>query len=224
LVVSKKEVKGENIIWEKKGTKENASTLIFTAHYDTVSLDKKSFKVDEKSEMPGADFNGSGVSIALALVKMLAPLSIEENVRIVFLDYQSMALMGSYEYAQKIKNEKVIGVLNLEMLGHDSRFYDKQKSIGNMKAYLRSNDADDKLLELTQKYSKSYDVGIKFVPLKNDFASSDNIRFWESGVSAITFSQDWENDFNEKRFQTAQDFPETLNQDTFYRVYLYFAG
>lgn len=224
-IEKKKDTQGENIVWEKKGSRENAKTIVLTAHYDTVSHVKKDMAIDEGASMPGADFNASGVSVLLALIKTLAPIKFEENIKIVFLDFQSLALMGSYEFSKTIKEDKnILGILNLEMLGHDSRFYDKKKQIGNMKAYLRSSGEDDELLELTKKYAKGHDVGIRFSPLKNDFASSDNIRFWESGISSITFSQDWENDFNEKRFQTAQDFPETLNQDTFYRVYLYFAG
>jgi hypothetical protein len=39
-----------------------------------------------------------------------------------------------------------------------------------------------------------------------------------------TFSQNWEDDFNPKFYQTPQDTPETLNHQTLYSSYQYLGG
>ena len=46
--------------------------LIFMAHYDTVSFGKNNMRIDPLSKMPGADFNASGVSLSMQLVKLLS--------------------------------------------------------------------------------------------------------------------------------------------------------
>lgn len=219
---------GKNFIWEKKGSQSD-KMIIITAHYDTVSHDSKTLKIDTNSLMPGADYNASGVIIGLSLVKLLHDLDLKHTVRIVFLDAQAIGFLGSYDYAQKLKKEKdsIWGVFNLEMLGHDSKKFDKKKKYKNYKAYARSikNDPDSKdkkLFDKINSFNKKASVNIKFELNRNDFISSDNFRFWDEGIPAITFSQNWEDDFNPK-YQTGNDFPETLNQESLYNSYRYIA-
>jgi hypothetical protein len=56
------------------------------------------------------------------------------------------------------------------------------------------------------------------------FENSDNFRFWENGFIGGTFTQNWEDDFNPKFYQTPQDTPETLNHQTLYSAYQYLGG
>lgn len=219
---------GKNFIWEKKGSQKD-KMIIITAHYDTVSHDSKTLKIDTSSLMPGADYNVSGVIIGLSLVKLLHDQDLKHTVRIVFLDAQTIGFLGSYDYAQKLKKEKdsIWGVFNLEMLGHDSKKFDKKKKYKNYKVYARSikNDPDSKdkkLFDKINSFNKKTSVNIKFELARNDFISSDNFRFWDEGIPAITFSQNWEDDFNPK-YQTGNDFPETLNQESLYNSYRYIA-
>jgi hypothetical protein len=219
---------GKNFIWEKKGSQSD-KMIIITAHYDTVSHDSKTLKIDTSSLMPGADYNVSGVIIGLSLVKLLHDQDLKHTVRIVFLDAQAIGFLGSYDYAQKLKKEKdsIWGVFNLEMLGHDSKKFDKKKKYKNYKVYARSikNDPeskDKKLFDKINSFNKKASVNIKFELARNDFISSDNFRFWDEGIPAITFSQNWEDDFNPK-YQTGNDFPETLNQESLYNSYRYIA-
>lgn len=218
---------GKNFIWEKKGT--SGKTLIFTAHYDTVSHDPKTLRVNPNSKMPGADYNASGVAVALSLVDLLYNQQLHHSVRIVFLDAQSIGFLGAYDYAQKLKSESdsIIGVINLEMLGHDSKHFDKAKKYKNFKVYSRDKqqDPDGKDLQLLEAFSKStkkMSVNIKFDITQNNFNNSDHFRFWDVGIPALTFTQNWEDDFNPK-YQSGNDFPETINQDTLYNAFKYLA-
>ena len=60
------------------------------------------------------------------------------------------------------------------------------------------------------------------VDKQNNFNNSDHFRFWDVGIPAIALTQNWEDDFNTK-YQTGNDFPETINQETFYNAYQFIA-
>lgn len=220
-----KDVKGHNIIWENKG--KSGKVLIFTAHYDTISHYKESLRINLQDPMPGADYNGSGVAIGLGLVDRLSKANLVHTIRVVFLDYQGLGVLGAEHYAHSIKDEadKVIGVMNLEMLGHDSKAFDKNKKTGNYALYLRDSKdlagykQDMELVKIFRRYESKCRFSVRFKVKANGFKSSDHTRFWEKGFSAITFSQDWEDDFNHKRYQTKNDFVETLNQKSLWDSY-----
>lgn len=223
-----KDVKGTNLIWEKQGIAPN-KVLVITAHYDTISLDTKNLSIPDDQAMPGANYNASGVSVALALIKVLAEIDLNYSVRVAFLDWQGLGYLGSYDYARELKKwsgegKEILGVMNLEMLGQDTSYLDKAKKTGNMALYLRSDSEEEKwakkLVELGSKVESKVDFEIK----PNNFDQSDTFRFWEQGLKAVTFSQNWEDDFNPKFYQTAQDTPETLNHDTLYGAYRFVGG
>lgn len=214
--------KGHNIIWEKKG--ESPETIVVTAHYDTISHDKNTLMINTKDSMPGADYNGSGVTVALGIIDRISKLDLKKTVKVVFLDYQTVGVLGSFHLLDDLKSNRnnIKGVFNLEMLGHDSKFFDKNKKQGNLSLYLRSKStkeghkADLSLVNIVHRYKKNCKYSVTFEEKANDFKSSDHIRFWNDGLAAITFSQNWEDDFNEKNYQTKNDFVETLNQKSLY--------
>ncbi|MBA2404065.1 MAG: M28 family peptidase [Bdellovibrionales bacterium] len=216
-------VQGVNIIWEKAGL-DPSKILIITAHYDTISHDPTTLLIAEKSPMPGANYNASGVSVALGLVKTLALIDLNYTVQVVFLDYQGIAFLGSYRFATEAKKvgKTVMGFLNLEMLGQDTSFFDKTKKTGNMGVYFRPQDAKF-IQSLTQHGSKITNKVI-FEHKATGFENSDNIRLWDSGYTGGTFTQNWEDDFNPKFYQTPQDTPETLNHQTLFYSYQYIGG
>lgn len=224
LVDAKKSIPVRNITWEKTGIKAD-KVLVVTAHYDTISHDKNTLLVKEKEPMPGANYNASGVAVALGLIKVLTDIDLNYSVRVVFLDWQGIGFHGSQVYAKELKTAgDIMGVINLEMLGQDSSYLDKTKKTGNMSVYLR-DDANEmrfvkKLVDHGSKITKKVSFEIK----PNGFESSDNFRFWEQGFLAVTFSQNWEDDFNPKFYQTSQDTSETLNHETLWHAYQYVGG
>ncbi len=221
-------VQAHNIVWEKTGLNPK-KILVVTAHYDTITVDPKSMTINMKGQMPGANYNGTGVAIALSLVKVLSQIDLNYTVRVVFLDWQGIGYLGSYQYAKVLEDDKksgkeLIGVINLEMLGQDSTFLDKTKKTGNMVVYGRqlASDANwaGKLIEKGDKMG----TRVNFELRANNFEQSDTFRFWERGIPAVTFSQNWEDDFNPKFYQTSQDTPEVLNHETFYGAYKFIGG
>ncbi len=229
---SVKDIKGVNFIWEKKGSKKPDEVIILGANYDTLLNDPKSLIVDSKNSMPGADNNGTGVAALISMVELLDKLDLPRTVRIVFFDFEELGFLGSHAYVDKMlssmSNDKVVGYVNLVMLGNDSKRDDKEKKFSNMKVYLRNptekNSSDDlKLLKLiTESGNRLYGT-IEFKPEANSMNSSSHISFWEAGLPAICFSQNWESDFN-PRFHTSNDFVETLNMNTYIQAFRYITG
>jgi len=214
-----------NIVWQKEGLNSN-KTLVIVAHYDTASHDPKTLTINKNEPMPGANYNASGVSVALSLVKVLAQLKLNYNVQVVFLDSQAFGFLGSKLHADELAKSKqeIMGVFNLEMLGQDSTYFDKTKQKGNLKLYYRPVDREERLARRVLDLGGKFSQKVQFSGLANNFENSDNFRYWEKDFNTLTFTQDWENDFNPKFYQTKLDTPETLNHETLYESFLYIGG
>jgi hypothetical protein len=227
-----KNVEGRNIIWEKRGSVRPNDLLILTAHYDTVIFDDKG-NLSLKGPMPGADDNASGVATALAMIKLFSHMDLPITVRVVFLDWEEFGSLGSKafasKYAPEIKEKNLIGFINLEMLGHDSKVGDKENHLGNMRLYIQRPGTPNhevhkgfanKLLEKGKKVEKS----IRFKIIANSQNLEGDMSFWRPSWPAVSFSQNWQDDPNVKRNHTSNDFPETLNSRTLYYSYRFIAG
>jgi Zn-dependent M28 family amino/carboxypeptidase len=102
-----------NIIAELMGASSPETLLIVGAHYDSVST------------TPGADDNASGVAGLLGLARALADAKIGKTVRFVAFALEEWPVyrssnMASYHYALSLKekNERVEGMICLEMIGY----------------------------------------------------------------------------------------------------------
>jgi len=222
---SLKDTSAVNLIWEKTGI-NTKKWLVITAHYDTISHNPQTLLIDDKANMPGANYNGSGVAVLLSLIKVLAQTDLNYSVQVVFLDWQGVGFLGSLQHAQALKRSgrEVMGVMNLEMLGQDTSYFDKTKKTGNMSVYYRSEPQEESFVKQLTGHGKMITEKVSFEMKPKGFENSDNIRFWEEGFLAATFTQNWEEDFNPKFYQTPQDTPETLNHDTLYHGYRYLGG
>lgn len=229
---SLKDPKGVNFVWEKKGSKKPDEVLILGANYDTILNDPKTLIVDTKGNMPGADNNATGVVALLSLIETLDQLDLPKTIRIVFFDFEELGFSGSRSFVDKmitnVGNEKIVGYINLVMLGNDSKRDDKEKKYGNMKLYLRNpadkgSELDLKLTKIIQENGKHTNPLVEFTAEANSMNSSSHISFWEAGIPAVCMTQNWESDFN-PRFHTPNDFIETLNLNTYLQTFRYITG
>lgn len=219
--------KGVNFIWQKKGATKAEEVIVLTANYDTLLKDPKTGKMILKGEMPGADNNGSGVSMLLSMMEILNKLEIPKSVMLVFLDAEEFGAQGSKEFVKSLNNEvKIAGFINLTMLGHDSRTTDTEKKLNNLKLYTSGSEADSAFGKIMTKMGeKEYGV-ISFKEEKiNDGASSLGFpataeNFWGAGFVGITLTQNRQTDLN-PRYMTSNDFAETLNIATYTNVFKY---
>ncbi len=224
---SKKKNSGTNIIWEKKGSKYPNEVIIIGANYDSIVHDKKTLKVLPDHEAPGADNNGSGVAVALSMIEVLSTLDLPRTVKVVFLDFEELRFLGSKDFAGKHlkKDQEIAGFINLVMLGHDCVRTDAKKKKGNMKLYGRRNNRLDRTLATVLiRAGKKMTHNIEFSYSPNSFNSSGHISFWGHPMGVLTFTQNWDADFNNERYHTSDDFVETLNMKTLYNSFKYITG
>ncbi|MFW5887499.1 MAG: M28 family peptidase [Bacteriovoracia bacterium] len=232
-----KSLKGSNIIWEKKGSVNPEEVLIVSANYDGFGFDVKNqlLKIDPKENLPGSDDNGTGVAILLELAKHLSKLDIPRTIRLVFFDWQETGFLGSKFYVDELQKEiasekiKFAGHVNLLMLGHDTKSFDKEKKTGNMHLYIppSKNEASEKSNKLASYLEKAGDRInriVNFEIIKKDFDYGDALSFQSANLPTVTFTQNWDNDFNSKANHTANDFVESINFKTFYNSFLYIGG
>lgn len=220
---NEKAISGVNLIWEKKGVTTPDDVLILVAHYDSVIRDSKNQRPLLKGEMPGADNNASGVAMMLSMIEILNQLEIPKTVKLVFLDVEEFDSQGSKSFAnsEEFKAEKtskkIAGVMNLVMLGHDTRAGDTEKKLNNMKAYSTDEIFVKPLLEAADRNYSS----VKFTlnPPQNDTRFIDSTTAFKAlGIPVVTFTQNRENDLN-PRLWTSNDFFETLNINTYTNVF-----
>ncbi len=227
---SQKERRGRHVIWEKKGALRPKEAVVVMAHYDTMSVDEKKH-IKAVRANPGADDNGSGVALALSLIKIVAAMDIPVTMRFVFLDWEEWAGLGTKAYLEKYKKEDLRArtYINLEALGHDSRTQDKEERYGNMRAYISKPDQPyyqkeeillDKMLEKGRKIA-GYRL---FKKVANAQVLEGDMGRWQDEVPAISFSQNWQDDPNVKRIHTPNDFPETLNFSTLHKCTKFIGG
>lgn len=221
--------KGKNLVWEKKGTLADKKIFVVGANYDTMNIDPKTNQLALKEYSPGADKNGSGVAALLMLIKHLAPIELKHTVRVVFFDYQSLGFLGSEAYVSSIKNDKVEAFIDVEMIGNDSKVFDKEDRMGNMSLYFSTPGkptytAEEAISARLTKAGKEVTGEVEFKAKPIGFEFSDNIKFQEAGIPSLVFSQNWETDFNSKRYHTKDDFVETINQRTFHKSLQYITG
>jgi aminopeptidase YwaD len=111
-----------NFIAELPGTDLKNEVLILGAHFDAVW------------NSPGADDNGSGTSGLMELARVLKDRPMRRTVRFVFFNVEEQGLIGSRAYWAHIEprvtagEEKIVGMVSLEMLGYFTDAPNSQRS------------------------------------------------------------------------------------------------
>jgi hypothetical protein len=235
--VDKEAIPGVNFIWEKKGVVKPDELMVLVANYDTLIKDPKTNKPILKGEMSGADNNGTGVATLLSMLEIFNRLDLPKSVRVVFLDGEEFEGQGSKAYAKSSEllsdkeKKRIFGVINLTMLGHDSRIGDKEQKLNNMKLYTRPKSQadyaqDEGLANFLINNGKRNYSSVTFTMAETDNTVSPmgfpetGAHFWEAGLPAVTFSENRESDLN-PRYMTSNDFVETLNLNTYLNVFKY---
>ncbi len=90
---------------------------IVCAHYDSVP------------GSPGADDNGSGSALVLALAHVLSHCTFDNTIRFVTFSGEEQGLLGSFEYANDARNagDNIVAVLNADMVGNAPTSNDEKK-------------------------------------------------------------------------------------------------
>ncbi len=228
-----KGLKGKNIVWEKIGSQYPNDFIIIGAHYDTLGINFNTGKIDLSINQPGADNNGSGVSILISLIELFSELNIKKSVRVVFFDYGEFGALGEYDYARIVSQESKSGIkfnsfVRLTMLGHDSKIKDKEKKYGNYNVF--TSQPGSSLLAIEKGLVKEFDTvakrltySIKFKEVEKSFSLTIPDAFKEQSIPSLTYTQNWESDFNKDRIHSSKDFLESVNIQSLFNSYQYLA-
>lgn len=100
-----------NLIGVKKGAVDTDSIYIIGAHIDATSNKAPSIA-------PGADDNGSGSTVTILTAKAMSKLNFRHTVRFILFTGEENGIVGSKDYANKHKNENIVGVLTNDMVGY----------------------------------------------------------------------------------------------------------
>ena len=215
-------VTGQNIIGELSGSEE---VVLLTAHYDSVI------------GSPGADDNGSAVAGMLACARALAGGSGGRTLRFLGFDMEETqpnghGLIGSHAYARETAHERILAVLNFEMIGYCRHEPGSQRVpdgfeqlfpevvgmlaergwVGNFLAAV-GNPAGQELLA---RFAGSAGA-LPVVPLvapddlarTPDLLRSDHTAFWRRGVPALMLTDT--SNFRNPHYHGAGDTIETLD-------------
>lgn len=214
-----------NIIVNHYGKERRNEILLVGAHYDSVWLS------------PGADDNASGVAVLLEIARALEGERQQRTIRFVAFTNEEWPFfarkhMGSRINAENAvdRNEDIIGMISLEMLGYYSSEAGSQRypkplnyfypDTGNFIAFV-SNFSSRNFLH--QAISEFREVGnfpseglIAPQFLVPDIRRSDNSAFWSHGFPAfmITDTANYRN----RRYHRSTDRIDTLDYESMARV------
>ena len=214
--------KGINLIWEKKGVLKPEEVMVLTANYDTILKDPKNNKKSLIGEMPGADANASGVGSLLSMIEILNKLDLPKTVRVVFFDLENFEGQGSKHYRETFSSgdkEKVVGVIHVAMIGHDSRLEDKEKKLNNMQLYF-SEEGEEFAKRFKEEGKRNILnlewqlLGQKEIPTPFFMPKITQ----DPKIPEVLITQNLTGDLN-SRYLTPNDFVETLNIATYTNVF-----
>lgn len=171
---------GSNIIAEKVGTKNPEKILIVSAHIDSVGN-------------AGANDDGTGVIGMLAIAKELSKKSYDRTIRFVGFDKEEKGMAGSEVYVATLQNKTdIIGNINLEMLGHNSK-NDGAFHLIDCDSLLFANRApkygSEKLSAVMKDVIKTQKLDLTVV--RTCTGRSDHASFWKNKVPAIVISENF---------------------------------
>ena len=214
-----------NIIAEQYGTSRPEEVIIVGAHYDTVWLSS------------GADDNASGVAVMLEISRQLKTKQLARTIRFVaFANEENPHFltknMGSLFHAKRSyeREDKIIAMLSLEMLGYFSDEVDSQSYPSPLswfypnKANFVAFVSDFSSRKLLKKSIDIFRESMTFpsegltapVALIPDVRRSDQAAFWRYNYPAFMVTDTAAYRYN--GYHNAKDVPDRLDYDSMARV------
>lgn len=163
-----------NVIGVLRGSEKPDEYIIFSAHFDHVQV---GFYHKTDKIYNGANDNASGTSVMLAIARQLV-LTGPHKRSIVFCAFnaEEAGLLGSADFAEKIKPDQIIAGINLEMLGYPQY---------GRKAVMLTGMHNSDLYKIFRKYADG--ASIRFRRERGDlFERSDNYSLAKKGIPAHT--------------------------------------
>lgn len=168
-----------NVVAEKTGVTFPDDIYIVCAHYDSTSPTATRLTL-----APGADDNASGTAAVLEAARVLAPYELDYTVRFIAFSAEEWGLYGSRAYAAAARaaNERVRGVINLDMIAYaDAMPEDLQIIV---------NPPSEWLADLYLGAAANYGPLAATKTVDASFVYSDHSPFWDNNYPALLAIED----------------------------------
>jgi hypothetical protein len=186
-------ISGRNIIAEKTGTLYPDESIIICAHIDNMP---------SIGEAPGADDNASGTTGVITAAEIMSQYSFERTVRFILFTGEEQGLLGSDAYTKTLKNtnEKVVGVLNLDMIGNDTGTHSVNLVVSE---YKNETFITDAFRDIVENYNLSSSMNLNIT--SSIPAYSDHIRFRGINIPAVLCTEGDLSPFYHTKHDTVQN-------------------
>ncbi len=187
-----------NIVATLPGRTSPEQVVIVGAHYDSSS--------NERTRLaPGADDNGSGTAAVLELARVLSQYSFDFTIKFIAFSAEEWGLYGSKHYAQSARSagEKIIGVVNLDMVGYPNPVPEDLDLI--------VNGSSEWLASAFANAATAYAPMPTLKVVNPSLTYSDHSPFWDQGYSAVCGIED-ASPTNPNYHKTTDTF-STINMD-----------
>ncbi|UCF49247.1 MAG: Zn-dependent exopeptidase M28 [Thermoplasmatales archaeon] len=183
---------GKNIVATLQGIGKTDGIIIVCAHYDSTIIS------------PGADDDGSGVSIILMLAEIMSNYSFNSTIKFILFSGEEQGLLGSSFYAENARknNKNIIGVLALDKVGYAVTADEGRKILHH------SNEESDWMVDISTEVASNYYDYIKLeVISRSEDTDSDHISFVNEGFHGTDFIRYAINPY----YHTSEDIIEHMN-------------
>lgn len=190
---------GRNIIAEQKGTLYPDKKYIICAHYDAMAD-------------YCADDNVSSCSTILETARLLSKHKFKYTIVYAFWDEEEVGMLGSTYYAKAVKknNDKIMGVINIEMQGYDSD--------NDGKYDIHTNSTSLTLSNKVKEINAGYKFNLKTNIINPGTDRSDHGAFWNQGYNAICFGEAFFSGDDNPNYHKATDRIKVFNLPYYYEL------
>lgn len=198
------EITMSNVVGILPGKSMSNEKVIFSGHYDHIGILPTADGQDSIAN--GADDDASGITAMISLAKYYKNLN--DNARtLIFVAFtgEEIGMYGSKFFSNNINADSVVAMINIEMIGKDSKFGPNTLYITG---YERSNLGKLMQMNLT---GSSFTFHPDPYTAQNLFYRSDNAVLAALGVPAHTFSTSQMD--KDTYYHTVKDEVSTLNID-----------
>ncbi len=186
-----------NIIGYLPGKTTPSAIVIICAHYDSYA------EQNSTTNAPGADDNASGTAAVLEAAKIMAGYHFNYSIKFILFSAEEWGLYGSAHYAKAAasRGEKIVGVINLDMVSFTDALPEDLDVIVNA----NSRWIATVLESAAQNYS-TIDVA---TTVDGSYDYSDHSSFWDRGFAAVLCIEDYED--TNPYYHTKNDTINTIN-------------
>jgi Zn-dependent M28 family amino/carboxypeptidase len=191
-----------NLVGILPGQTKPEEYVIFSAHYDHLGIGKPDAAGD--SVFNGANDDASGTTAVIALAKYFGKMKNNQRT-LIFAAFtaEEIGEFGSAYFSRKLDPDKVVAMLNIEMIGTESKW-------GKNSAYMTGYDKTDMGTILEKNLMNSqFKIYPDPYPEQMLFLRSDNASLAKKGVPAHSISTSKMD--SEKYYHTQGDAVETLD-------------